>query len=227
MTNEEHINKIIENTFATLKDVYDHQKEKDNQSTHIPRYSRVIFPKYSNEETRLSEQELRFIFVEKFNQYCEANNLEWFYSVETPTEYKYRFSDKGHKIEPIRDDEKGQSAMVDLAIHAPNFKRIALIEFKALNPDPDCFSKDFVKLKAEFHENQNLLTYFVMYIKAYAINKTNPAYDTLQSLSNKIHALDESGKEFKDKNTKFYCYVLEPKKGQSTRVENLIENPNM
>lgn len=230
MTKEEikkHINAIIEITFEALKDVYDNQKEEDNKKYHYPKYSRIIFPKYSSSDnTRLSEQELRFIFVEKFNQYCKANNLDLFYSVETPTEYKYKFSNDGHKIEPIRDDVHGQSAMVDMAIHNAKFQRIALVEFKALNPDPSCFSKDFVKLKAELNENPDILTYFIMYIKAYAINKENPAYDTIQSLNKKIYASNEDGVPFKDKNTNFYCYVLKPKEGQATRIENLIEDPN-
>ncbi len=220
---KKHINAIINDTFNALKDVYDNQKEEDNKRSHFPKYSRIIFPKYSKDNTRLSEQELRFIFVEKFNQYCSAHNLDWFYSVETPTAYKYKFSNNGHKIEPIKDDD-GQSAMIDMAIYNSTFKRIALIEFKALNPDPSCFTKDFVKLKAELHENPELLTYFVMYIKAYAINKENPAYDTIQSLKSKIHACDEYGNVYKDPKTNFYCYVLEPKDGQTTRVENLIDN---
>ena len=137
----------------------------------------------------MSEQELRFIFAETFNKYCASYLLDWYYSVETPTVYKYKFSDKGNKIEPMRDDEKGQSAMVDLAIHDAELNRIALIEFKALNPDKLCFLKDFVKLENE----PDVLTYFIMYVKSYD-------KDTIESLKSKV--------DNRDSNIVFYCYDL-------------------
>lgn len=191
MTQEEqikHIETIIKYTFEALKDVYDHQKEGSDYNPNGSK-SRLIFPQYSDGETRLSEQELRFVFVEMFNRYCTAYHLNWFYSVETPTKYKYKFSDKGDKIKPIRDDENGQSAMVDLAIHNASLNRLALIEFKALNPDASCFAKDFVKLENE----PDVLTYFLMYIKSH--NKR-----TIESLKLKV--------EQKAPNIEFICYDL-------------------
>lgn len=191
MTAEEkksHIQTIIQDTFEALKDAYEHQKEGYDHKPNKP-FSRIVFPKYSDGETRLSEQELRFIFVEEFNKYCASCHLDWYYSVETPTVYKYKFSDKGNKIEPMRDDEKGQSAMVDLAIHDAEFNRIALIEFKALNPDKLCFLKDFVKLENE----PDVLTYFLMYVKSYDKG-------TIKSLKSKI--------ESKDPLINFVCYDL-------------------
>jgi len=183
-----HIHTIIKHTFEALKDAYDHQKEGRDGKPNKP-LSRIVFPKYSDGETRLSEQELRFIFAETFNKYCASYHLDWYYSVETPTVYKYKFSDKGNKIEPMRDDEKGQSAMVDLAIHDAELNRIALIEFKALNPDKLCFIKDFVKLENE----PDVLTYFIMYVKSYD-------KDTIESLKSKV--------DNRDSNIVFYCYDL-------------------
>ncbi len=183
-----HIHTIIKYTFEALKDAYDHQKEGHDNKPDKP-LSRIVFPKYSDGETRLSEQELRFIFAETFNKYCACYHLDWYYSVETPTVYKYKFSDKGNKIEPIRDDKNGQSAMVDLAIHDAEFNRIALIEFKALNPDKLCFLKDFVKLENE----PDVLTYFLMYVKSYDKG-------TIESLKSKV--------DTRDSNIVFYCYDL-------------------
>ena len=203
MEEKKQIQEIIKRTFDALRDVYNNQKEGYN---HNPegKQSRLIFPQYSktyrNGETRLSEQELRFIFVEQFNKYCEEKGLKWFYSVETPTEYKYLFSEKGAKIEP-RKDNNGQSAMVDLAIHDEELNRIALVEFKALNPDADCFTKDFVKLENE----PDALTFFVMYVKAYDNG-------TIDSLKLKISK--------KSPKTEFVCYDLE--KGE--QIENKIQN---
>lgn len=195
MTQEEqfkigiHIDTIIQYTFEALKDAFDHQKEG---SDHNPKgsLSRLTFPLYSDgETTRLSEQELRFVFVEMFNRYCTAYHLNWFYSVETPTKYKYKFSDKGKKIKPIRDDKNGQSAMVDLAIHDANLNRLALIEFKALNPDASCFAKDFVKLENE----PDVLTYFLIYVKTHDKG-------TLKSLRLKV--------KNKAPNIEFVCYDI-------------------
>lgn len=141
-SNKEHVRKIIAQTFEVIKKVYDTQKEEfGNSSEFCESGSRIIFPKYSvryrNGETRISEQELRFIFVEQFNKYCKNNSWNAYYSVETPTEEKYIFSKKGDKNCPYKVDGEGnggQSAMIDLCIHDDKFERIALIEFKALNP---------------------------------------------------------------------------------------------
>jgi hypothetical protein len=195
MTTHKHIEQIIENTFEVLKEVHSKQKEGYNQYPSGNK-SRIIFPQYRKEyrngETRLSEQELRFIFVEQFNKYCD-NKLSWFYSVETPTEHKYIFSERGVKnSNPNMTDNKGegQSAMVDFAIHDETLKRIALVEFKALNPHKLSFIKDFTKLNAEPVEN----TYFIMYIKSCDLR-------TINNLKQKVKS--SIGK------AKFYCYDLE------------------
>lgn len=159
------INEITGKTFEVLKKLYDNQKE-GHDYIQGNNGSRLIFPHYStiyrNGETRISEQELRFVFIEQFNVYCEKEKLDLYYSVETPTEYKYSFTDK---TDPHKDDKRGQSAMVDLCIHDSDFKRIALIEFKALNPDKFCYDKDFCKLTAEKQGDSNLVTFFIMIVK--------------------------------------------------------------
>lgn len=187
------INEITNNTFKVLKKVYDNQKE-GCEYTQGDNGSRLIFPHYStiyrNGETRISEQELRFVFVEQFNVYCAKNNLRLYYSVETPTEYKYTFKDKDNP----RKDEEGQSAMVDLCIHNEKFERVALVEFKALNPDEFCYKKDFCKLDAEKEGKPNLETFFIMMVK-----KTYTG--TYGNIRKKI--------ENKGENTVFRCYDLE------------------
>ena len=101
MTDKEHVKKhikeILDRTFEVIKNVYDTQKEeKGNSGNFCESGSRILFPKYSeqyrNGETRISEQELRFIFVEQFNKYCQDKLWNVYYSVETPTEEKYVFS---------------------------------------------------------------------------------------------------------------------------------------
>ena len=200
---KEVINQITDRTFKILKSIYDNQKEgKDNPER--DNGSRLIFPHYSTiyreGETRISEQELRFLFVEQFNAFCAENNLKWYYSVETPTEYKYIFTDKD---DPHKDD-KGQSAMVDLCIHNEKFERVALVEFKALNPDEFCYNKDFCKLDAEKECKPELETFFIMMVK-----KTNTG--TYGNIRKKI--------ENKGENTVFRCYDLEAGEEITSKIE--------
>ena len=115
---------------------------------------RLIFPKKriknkKNEDVkRISEQEARIL-------YCNIlNNLNYFYSIETPTEDTYKQSGK-----------TAISALSDLSIyHYANggFKKRANVEFKALNPVTIDISKDIEKIIREgkdgnwFHVLKNI-----------------------------------------------------------------------
>ncbi len=197
------INEITSKTFEVLKKVYAYQKE-GHEFTQGDNGSRLIFPHYStvyrDGETRISEQELRFVFIEQFNAYCAENNLKLFYSVETPTEYKYTFTDKNNP----HKDENGQSAMVDLCIHDEKLERIALIEFKALNPDEFCYEKDFCKLNEEKGANPELETFFIMMVK-----KSDTG--TYGNIRRKI--------ENKGEHTVFRCYDLEAGEEITSKIE--------
>lgn len=208
MTDKDRIEEIIKYTFDVIQKVYHTQREGDgNHKDFCESQSRIIFPKYSgryrNGETRISEQELRFIFVEQFNKYCKKNSWNAYYSVETPTEEKYIFSKKGDKNCPYKVDGEGnggQSAMIDLSIHDDKFERIALIEFKALNPKKSAFDKDFCKLS---NEPKSPATFFVMIVKSHDD-------DTIKSLREKI--------ETKGDETEFYCYDLEKGEDISKKI---------
>lgn len=239
MSNEEqHINQIIENTFKVLKEVYENQKEPLENAKKLVSHtqingSRILFPRYNKFRSsnpnglRLSEQELRFIFVEQFNKYLDEYNnkpdikrLHWFYSVETPTRNTYK--DFSGTAKPKIGGEDDRSAMLDLVIHDEYFKRIALIEFKAHNPKETCFTKDFLKLREEPKNDGCPLTYFIMYVESY---QRSSRKDTIKSLNKKIFIPGDTKGTYKD-SANFYCFVLKPDTGQQTRIENLIENPN-
>ena len=68
------LSKIITRTFKELVAIYGSHKEKENKDTiKVKAKSRLIFPCYGNHrnnEVRVSEQELRFAFVEAFYEYC-------------------------------------------------------------------------------------------------------------------------------------------------------------
>jgi hypothetical protein len=174
--NKEQIERVIENSFKVIQKVYEVQREG---LTYKGDYtgSRIIFPLKSNDEVRISEQELRFIFIEQLN--AEIQNSGWnvYYSVETPTQDRYIFSDG---IKP-RVDENGRSANFDLVIYNSAFKRVALIEFKANNPDKRDYEKDFVKL-ANCKETGEI-RYFIQVIK-------NCNKGTIHSLSMKVSNKD-------------------------------------
>lgn len=73
------IDKVTKNTFKVIKQVYDYQRESNpkESKTWSEVGSRIIFPKYSKqrerkskEKDRISEQELRFIFIEQLILYA-------------------------------------------------------------------------------------------------------------------------------------------------------------
>lgn len=198
---KKHIDVIIENTFNTISEVYRTQMENQKIGTYN-NSSRIIFPlkresKDKKEEFRISEQELRFVFVEEFNKYC-SKNWDAYYSVETPTSKRYDFS---NKEKPCKVDyPKGQSAMVDFSIflkEQDKLTRVALIEFKALNPDKQSYMKDYVKL---LNEDQKFV-YFIMIVKS-ANNRT------IKSIADKINASYANAGLDTGKTVEFRCLDL-------------------
>ena len=146
---------IADKSFKRLTDVY-----KCNMEGKQSDVSRLIFPRYrDSNELRISEQELRFIFVEVFTQYCDEKGLELLYSIETPSLDKYDFRNT-----PIPSKD-GQSAMFDLVIFDKNFTRRALIEFKANNADEKSHCKDIVKLNNIKEGADDVLRYFIEVVK--------------------------------------------------------------
>jgi hypothetical protein len=108
----------------------------------------LILPQRRSGEIRISEQEARVL-------YCSVlNNLNYFYSIETPTEDVYQ--------------QKGQTPMSagsDLSIFINNgntFEKVVNVEFKAHNPQVEKIRKDIEKLIREnisgnwFHTLKNI-----------------------------------------------------------------------
>lgn len=200
MNYKEIIEKIIKDTFNVIKEVYEYQKESNKESNAVqsPQKigSRIIFPKYSNRkdskrEDRISEQELRFIFVEQLNRYASENGEEIYYSVETPTEKKYVFSKDVDPRVATQDDinnKKGVSARTDLVIYKKDkdeFKKVALIEFKALNPIGRNYEKDFCKLNNE--GGKDILKYFIQIVKNYDKGTINSIKDKIKNKGDVIY----------------------------------------
>ena len=96
------------------------------------------------------------------------------YSVETPTEEIYKFTDKGKKIVP--ECGNGRKANIDVVILNGD-KRVAIIEFKAGNPDKHSHDKDFLKLR---EEGDDLIRIFV---EIYSVTDSG----TLSKIQDKLY----------------------------------------
>ena len=142
---KKHMEAVIKQTFETLQKVYDAQQDGFNAAKSSNSGSRLVFPQKRDNSMRISEQELRFIFVEQLNKAIQTG-WDVYYSIETPTVGGYmNFS----TTSPKRDDKNGRSGCIDMVIHDSTGKRICLIEFKANNPKTADYAKDFCKLNNE------------------------------------------------------------------------------
>lgn len=152
----------------------------DNEKSHL------IFPHYRSGAVRVSEQELRFAFVEELRTVAP----QWYYAVEVPTDSRYYF--KNRQLQVVRDGgvacyvengqktndpivdkngkkSAGQSGNFDLVVYEDKEgkKPIALIEFKGKNPtnDETSFKKDYLKLKNGKEGNgKSTLRYFLQIV---------------------------------------------------------------
>lgn len=166
---EDFIEGVLAETFSRIDQTYN--KCKDSAT-------RLIFPKNREEIERVSEQELRFVFVEVLTEKIkEDSSQEYLYSVETPSNYLYRFSTpiekcsgckwelpcicngyKGKHLDDYKGPEDvepqcmyGDTANFDLVLHdrKNSSKRLAWIEFKANNCSQEDIAKDYLKLSIE------------------------------------------------------------------------------
>lgn len=158
----EHIETILDETFTVIDNIYSHHREGVAFSPFEE--SRLVFPRYSlkhkndtprKAKTRVSEQELRFAFVEKFNEKCRKERWPYYYSIETPTEERYFFQE----TEPrVANKDEGVSGQFDLVVYSNEGKRICYLEFKAGMSPIKAFAKDFLKQTNEVKDHE---AYFV------------------------------------------------------------------
>lgn len=102
----------------------------------------------TKKKDRVSEQELRQLFIEKF----KVKNKELYFSIETPTQEKYKI---GKSYDGFEYNINGQSALLDMCIFnrvSDIYNRILNIEFKSKNASIRGIGKDVLKL---MHEKQN------------------------------------------------------------------------
>ena len=126
--------------------------------------SQLIFPHSNKGDVRHSEQELKQIFLRNVEE-----DKNYFYSIETPTEYGYRFSDTEMPLvkETHEKDDKYESARFDVSLYSKNNKDDLLthVEFKYGNPDKKSgICKDFLKLVSEVKFTNEKKNFFVHYL---------------------------------------------------------------
>lgn len=194
--NREHISKMIAEAFELVRLTYEYHNAANHSATPInvaSTGSRLVFPKNRNGKVRISEQELRFAFVEVFNRYVSLNGLNWFYSIEMPTRKKYSFSGNGMR-----------NALFDLSVLDAEFNRIALIEFKAKNPKRECYEKDMAKLSNPAEDDANTLKYFLQILE-------NHDNGTITSIEEKTRI---SGVNLSNEGNPIYIRVYSLSKGE-------------
>lgn len=172
------INSIIADALYILQEMYKNKECKHNALSSV---SCQIFPEYSTARnrkymTRESEQEMRFAFVQallKYEKERKEDEPKLYFSIETPTEDRYSFSNIA---------SSGKSGNFDLVIHDMNLHRICLIEFKNNYPDVKTFQKDFQKLanpkenktkNKETCEKEDSLRYFIHTVISYDNDKVS------------------------------------------------------
>ena len=205
----------FEETFKAIDKVYDSNREEKN-ANFCNGISRLVFP-----EARVSEQELRFLFVEFFNKRCDKKYYDFYYSVETPTKSKVHF--KGGK---------DMSARLDMTIHDKSGKRICLIEFKNNSGTPESHWKDFVKLAKDFNklEDPQCLCYFVSIAKAsdggtIQNSKGEGIVSKFEEIKKMNREESNLGKLFD--HVTYICHSIEPKgKGFQTIYARKGDNEN-
>lgn len=136
--------------------------------------TRIIFPKKRDGKIRVSEQEMRFAFVEAFNEGYSNYSESLYYAVEVPTKDLYDFRGTAPQC------GHGRSAMFDVVIYDAEKRPLIYIEFKGNNPVAQHYDKDFFKLEQgkDFEESPDALRYFIGILK-------NTDGGTLESLLKK------------------------------------------
>jgi len=202
------IAKALSRTITALRRIYNDGRGMDNTYNGPC----LIFPSYSDEKKiRISEQELRFIFVEKISSICKKEK-KIYYSIETPTKEPYTFSNGHSKIDPIIGE--GQSGNFDMALHNAEKKKICLVEFKYGSVSKQAFMEVLAKLANPNEARECEHRYIIHMVE----EKCSEACK--QNLKEAINWLSKAeGMEKPRKEVEYVCFSL---KKRERRIETTI-----
>lgn len=172
--------------------------------------TRLIYPKYREGRgtiRRISEQELKQVFIEVLNESKERHNF--FHSFETPTFNTYCF-----------EGESPSSGNIDVCLYevfednsVKLFKRKYLLEFKANNREE--FASDFEKLANEIaveETNKPIETFFVHIVDGFDGG-------TKASLEEKY---TYAFRKFRNSQNKLTIYLLTPRYYVNKRPQDAV-----
>lgn len=151
--------KILERLSIMAYENFD-DKRIVNKSKFLELNKQLIFPmkiqaKGTKIVDRISEQELRQLFIEEF----KVTYPELFYSIETPTQEKYKLG-KSYTDIVMHQDTHIRSASIDLSVFDRKnnyYTRLLNIEFKHKNTKDNNIAKDILKLLREKQNGAFLL----------------------------------------------------------------------
>ena len=192
------INETIKETANILAELYDKGCSKETQ-LRIPNYRSI---EEKPETKRVSEQELRFLFIERLSAVFKGT--EFTYSVETPTNDIYKFSENGKILQPPKR-KQGQSANFDLTISCNGLT--AIMEFKGPNAVKHGFAKDLCKLWNPIEDGT--LRFMISVLETENSKRISKIQNTLKELV-------QDNKEDNDKDVYFLACVI-------TQKDNKIE----
>jgi len=167
---------LIDRTKIIVNEAYMHHREFHAKTPLMEGKpsTLLVFPRFFHGKedkttgwTRISEQELRFAFVQAFHEYVCEHKCKYYYSVEPPTVDSYTFSKvedgKRKKIDPIIGE--GQSGNFDMAIYDENLKRVCLIEFKSGYVTPQAINEVKAKLTNKKELGEKTKCYLIYMVK--------------------------------------------------------------
>lgn len=188
------IQELIKDSLLEVKDLINSKNIK----------SRIIFPLYSDDsddKNRYSEQELKIVFLNKI----EAS--KFYYSVETPSKYAYRFKDNLPKVlfENESTTEKYQSSMIDVSVYDEKKQIISHIEFKHGQCPEFPIRKDFLKLICESDKSHR--NFFVHYLEKSNEQTRKAIFDKYQKSLEHIKIFNSNISCFEEKLNNTFVYV--------------------
>jgi len=196
---------LVKRTENIVNEAYSCHKE--GHKTEVSDITSIVFPQYSMDEedkqkkTRISEQELRFAFVQAFQEYKCKHHTDYLYGIEVPTKDKYLFTieeevkDKGGNkkkkriYKPRIDKENGRSGSFDMVIFNEKLERACLIEFKYNHPEKGSFAKDFLKLANLAEGEEKIKRYFIHLVKDKASDEEKIKKNAQDGLSVSIESV--------------------------------------
>ena len=136
---------LVRRTEGIVNEAYRCHKEESLRE--MSKMTSLVFPQYSadddesqdkqkkqKEKTRISEQELRFAFVQAFHEYKCTHNCNYQYGVEVPTKDKYLFTEKDE------ENKRKYKPRIEYHILSTEISKIETIFFISM-PRMSCINK--------------------------------------------------------------------------------------